>query len=496
MIRRNIASAANDAFDLIVVGGGVYGVALTLEAARRQLRPLLLERADYGGETSWNSLRIVHGGLRYLQSLDVRRHRESVRERQWLLSEFPDLVKPLSCLMPLYGDGLRRPAIVKGAMIVDALLSRIAASDAVGSARLPRARILSARETVARFPAARAAGLKGGALWYDAVMPDSQRIIIEMLHWASACGAVVANYAEADGLLRSRDRVAGVAVIDLLSGGGFEARAPIVVNCAGPWCEEVARRFDRAMPDIFPPSLAFNVLLDRQPIADDAVAVAPGYPGARTYFVHKCKGKMLAGTYHAPWSGPPRKDCVNTAMLDRFLSDLNLAIPDLDLTARDVLRVHAGLLPARHRNASELAARERIRHHADTGGPKGLYTVAGVKYTMARAVAEKTLRRMARVDRKPLPPLSDIRRPAAAHWYDAGDYRALLERDEQAAAEHVRSITNDESVVHLDDLILRRTDWGMDPAVGKDIAARVVQLMNWEPEKAVMGQSETTPVSR
>ncbi|MFB3103980.1 MAG: FAD-dependent oxidoreductase, partial [Pseudomonadales bacterium] len=107
---------ANDQFDLIVVGGGIYGACLVLESARRGLRPLLLERDDFGGGTSWNSLRIVHGGLRYLQHLDLARYRLSASEQAWWLNQFPDQVQPLSCLLPLYNRGLRSTHLMRAAL--------------------------------------------------------------------------------------------------------------------------------------------------------------------------------------------------------------------------------------------------------------------------------------------------------------------------------------------------------------------------------------------
>jgi glycerol-3-phosphate dehydrogenase len=103
VIERAVDRASAGDHDLIVVGGGIYGIALALEAARRGLKTLLVERADYGGATSWSNLRILHGGLRHLQNLDLVRFYESVGERRWFLRHFPDLVRPLPCLMPLYG---------------------------------------------------------------------------------------------------------------------------------------------------------------------------------------------------------------------------------------------------------------------------------------------------------------------------------------------------------------------------------------------------------
>src|SRR5689334_6547067 len=146
-LARDPRTAAAGSYDLLVVGGGFYGAMLTLEAARRGLSVMLVERDDFGGATSWNSLRIVHGGLRYLQSLDLSRYRESVAERRWFLEHFPDLVEPLPCLMPLYdpprGGWLRRPAAFRLAFAVDEALSRSQPG-----------RIVDAAETLRLFPAA------------------------------------------------------------------------------------------------------------------------------------------------------------------------------------------------------------------------------------------------------------------------------------------------------------------------------------------------------
>jgi glycerol-3-phosphate dehydrogenase len=123
IITRDPVGAVRGRYDLIVVGGGIYGVMILLEASRRRLNALLVERDDFGGQTSFNSLRIIHGGLRYLQTLDLHRFRESVSERQWFLRTFPDLIRPLPCLMPLHGDGLRRPPVLRAALAANDFLS-------------------------------------------------------------------------------------------------------------------------------------------------------------------------------------------------------------------------------------------------------------------------------------------------------------------------------------------------------------------------------------
>ncbi|HEU4752109.1 MAG TPA: FAD-dependent oxidoreductase, partial [Armatimonadota bacterium] len=323
MLPRDTDAAAAVSYDLIIIGGGIYGIMAALEAARRKLRPLLLERADFGGATSWNSLRIIHGGLRYLQSLDLHRFRESVPERRWFLRHFPDLVSPLECLMPLYGEGLRRTSILRAALRVNDLLSR-QRNLAVRSANaLPASRIIGPDETANRFPAVDRDGLKGGALWYDGVMTSSQRVVIESLRWATSYRARVLNYVEADSLLTNRSgAAAGIGAIDRVTGASMEFRAPSVLNLTGPWSRTLAARLDPRLgdrPELFQPSLAFNLFLDREPPAPLALAVRPRHSKSRTYFIHPWQGRTLAGTYHAPWSGPVDDVAPSDQQLDAFL---------------------------------------------------------------------------------------------------------------------------------------------------------------------------------
>ena len=139
--------ARTEQCDVAVIGGGIYGIALAFESARRGLRTVLVERDDFGGGTSRNWLRILHGGLRYLQTLDLHRFRESVAERSWFLRNFPDLVEPLACLMPLYGPGLRRPPTFRMAFMADAALGWRRNDGLAPSHRLPAGRVLDIQDT-------------------------------------------------------------------------------------------------------------------------------------------------------------------------------------------------------------------------------------------------------------------------------------------------------------------------------------------------------------
>jgi glycerol-3-phosphate dehydrogenase len=392
VIERNPKVAAQNRYDVIVVGGGIYGACVMLEAARRGKRTLLLERQDFGGATSWNSLRILHGGLRYLQTCDMIRFRESVRERRWFCRYFPELVQPLACLMPLYGRGLKRPIVMRAALALNDWLSYDRNQGVGAHQQLPPGSILGGAETIQMYPEVDRKGLLGGCVWYDAQMTHSQRVLIEILHWACARGGTALNYVGATRLLTSAGRVAGVVGRDEENDESFEYRAPTVINCAGPWSREVAESFDRDWPSLFQPSLAFNVLFDRQPLSSAAVAVQSKAPGSQVHFLVPWHGKQLAGTVHLPWQGPPTDSRPAEAQIQEFLDELNSVTPASDFRLTDIVRVFAGFLPTAQQGSAKLAKRPVVHKHWLQAGPQGLVSLSGIKYTTARAVAEQALR--------------------------------------------------------------------------------------------------------
>ncbi len=391
-IVRDPQAASGESYDLIVVGGGIYGAMLALESTRRGLRPLLLERDDFGGATSWNSHRIVHGGLRYLQGLDFQRFSESVRERSWFLRHFPDLVEPLPCLMPLYGEGARRPSILRVALLANHLLSRHR-NDGLRSDRvLESGGVMTRRETMSLFPGVRQERLRGGALWYDAVMTDAQRLLIEVLRWACAGGATCLNYVEATALWTGDEGVTGVEAVDHTDDAELSFNAPRIINCGGPWCREVASGFDCDLESLFRPSLAFNILFDREPVSEAALALSAPGAASHTWFLYGRRGRIYAGTAHYPWEGDTSDPQPSRGQVDAVIEDINAAAPSLDLRRHQILRVHAGLLPATATGSSDLVTEPVIWDHGAHDGPVGLFSVSGVKYTTARDVAERTLR--------------------------------------------------------------------------------------------------------
>ncbi len=159
-IIRDPHGASRETYDCIILGGGIYGVTCFLEASLRGLKPLLLEKGDFGEFTSFNSLRIIHGGFRYLQDLNITRILESSGERNFYLRQFPGFVRPLPCLLPLYGDGLKKPLILLGASLLYELLCFRKNRGLESSHLIPPVRVIGAVETKKLFPTVEMSGLR------------------------------------------------------------------------------------------------------------------------------------------------------------------------------------------------------------------------------------------------------------------------------------------------------------------------------------------------
>jgi len=485
LINRKPEQASLKTYDLIVVGGGIYGVSLALCATLRGLQPLLLERDDFGAATSFNSLRIVHGGLRYLQTMDLHRFFESVAERRWFMQNFPGLVEAMPCLMPLYGKGLKRPAIFKVALLLNDLLSFKRNRQVSAPGRIAAGKVIAPQVIKQLFPQVDTNGLQGGAVWYDGSMPDSQRLLIEMLKIACDEGAVALNYMPCQNVLIERQSVQGVVAKDAMTGQDIEFRSNVVVNTAGPWCREVASRADRDHAELFASSLAWNVLLDRSALSSHALAVTPPKPDGQTYFLRPWKGRLFAGTIHEPWQTVEKDPMPSMQSIDNFIEDLNLSIKGLNLSRKDILHITSGLLPAREEGSCKIAVRERILDHAAENGPQGLFSVSGVKFTTARLVAEKTLVRIFKhkLKHRDTQPRHRIPLREAAPVAGMFDFDWDPYSDQSDWKTALSTIINQESVQHLDDLVLRRTTIGSNPTVAREVAPLLCELFDWSAQR-------------
>jgi glycerol-3-phosphate dehydrogenase len=373
-------------FDVLVVGGGVYGLAIAYDAAQRGLAAALIERDDFGSGSSFNHLRTIHGGLRYLRTLDIPRARESVRERATLARIAPHAVRPLSFALPLY----RSLFAGKTAMRAGFLLDRLVAFDrntAIPSVlRVPAGRVVSRADAIQRFPGLRRRGLTGAAVWTDYVTPESDRLTFSFATAADDHGAVLANHVEAASLLTDGKRVTGVRARDRQNGRELEIAAQLTVNATGASVDDLLTPL--GLSTRMPLLKAMNLVTRR-----DAGEVALGgrSPSGRHLFLVPWRGRALLGTWESARALASNALDVAGEEVESFISELNQVFPALDLTLADVSLVHRGIVPAvRTATGVRLEGHERVRDHA-ADGIAGLISVAGTKYTTVRAVAERLI---------------------------------------------------------------------------------------------------------
>ncbi len=438
-MRRDLQALAEREHDLLVVGGGIHGAAAAWDAAQRGLKTALVEARDFGSGASWNSLKTIHGGLRYLQSFDLRRLRESVRERRALLRIAPELVRPLPFVVPVYGHGPKGREAFAAALRLYAWLSRDCSDGLREDRRVPAGRLLSPDELRERVPGATPDGLTGGALWWDAQVVSSERLTVAFVRAAADAGAVVANHAEAVSLLRDADRVCGARVRDALTGADLEVRARLVLNAAGPGVDDVLRRGGIRRPPI-PMLRAFNLVLKRPVVSWEGVG---GTADGRFLFLLPWRDRTLLGTDYAPadtLAGPTD--------VERILAKGVRAFPWAPLRRSDVALVHRGHVPA-EREAGRLLTRQLVVDHARADGVAGIVSMVGVKYTTARAVAEQSVDLVvARLGARTAPCRTSETPLAHARPLEGG------------LAERVRIAVADEMAYTLNDAMLRRLDLG------------------------------------
>jgi glycerol-3-phosphate dehydrogenase len=379
----------SETFDLLVVGAGIIGARVALEAARSGARIALVDARDFGWATSSASSKLVHGGLRYLQMYDFGLVREAHRERRALLDGIaPHLVRPLTFVLPVYRGAPHGSAVIAAGMVTYAALSgfRHAGARMVGAAR--------ARRLV---PSLRTERLVAAGVYEDAQTHDS-RLVLATVTAASRAGAVVANYMPITGLETAGGRIVGARAGDLL------IRCGMVVNAAGPWVDEVRRLENPGAEPIARLSKGVHLVLE-PPAEPWRAALTTPLPGGRVTFAAPWEGMLLLGTTDTEYCGDPGQVRVEPEDVKTVLGEAAVALPS-DVLARERVRYSFAGLRVLPRGTGSTATTHR--DEVIQTGTAGMVSVAGGKLTTHRQIALKVLRHLqpfsqARLTSDPLP---------------------------------------------------------------------------------------------
>ena len=275
---RDFQALGTQAYDLLVVGGGIHGLATAYAAAGRGLHVALVEAGDFGGSTSFNHQRTAHGGLRSLQTGRLGHARESILERRALARMAPRLLRPLPFLVGTYRSLTRSRLALRAAFRVDRFLGRDRNEELEPELHLPIAKLISRAATLKLFPGVRQDGLTGGANWYNYQILWANRLTIAFAEGAGARGARMVNYAAAIAPLKEGSRVTGMRVRDVLTGNEIDVRATLTINAAGARAGEVMALFGVSREFLL--LKAMNLVTSR-PASDIALAAPPWHSASR-----------------------------------------------------------------------------------------------------------------------------------------------------------------------------------------------------------------------
>ncbi|GAB2616737.1 glycerol-3-phosphate dehydrogenase/oxidase [Streptomyces capparidis] len=379
---------AGAAYDLLVIGGGILGTSVAWHAAQSGLRVAMVDAGDFAGATSSASSKLVHGGLRYLQTGAVRLVAENHHERRVLSRDVaPHLVNPLTFYLPVYKGGPHGAAKLGAGVFAYSALS--AFGDGVG-------RVISPARAARDVPGLRTDNLKAVAVYGDHQMNDA-RMAVMTVRAAVEAGAVVLNHAEVTGLRFTGGRVSGAELRDRVDGSEFGVQARLVLNATGPWVDHLRRMEDPgAAPSVRLSKGAHLVLRRRAPMR---AALATPVDKYRITFALPWEDHLLLGTTDETYEGDPGEVRATEADIAQILDEAAFSLRDEHLTRELMTYAFAGLrvLPGGPGDTAS-AKRETVV----TEGRGGMLSVAGGKWTTYRHIGRTVMDKLAKLPGAPL----------------------------------------------------------------------------------------------
>ncbi|MBN6056986.1 glycerol-3-phosphate dehydrogenase/oxidase [Nonomuraea sp. RK-328] len=514
-----LARMSAEELDVVVVGGGVVGAGVALDAATRGLDVGVVEARDFASGTSSRSSKLIHGGLRYLEQLNFELVREALQERSLLLQRIaPHLVRPVPFLFPLTHFGWERPYVGAGVALYDTL------GFASGVTRgVPGHRHLSRSRALRLAPALRKSAFTGAVQYWDAQVDDA-RYVMTLLRTAASYGAHVAPRAQVVGFLREGERVTGVRVCDLESGDEFEIRAQQVVNATGVWTDDIQELVGGRGQIHVRASKGIHLVVPRDRIHSYTGIILRTEKSV--LFVIPWGRHWIVGTTDTEWTLDKSHPAASRVDIDYLLDHVNevLSVP---LTRDDVEGVYAGLRPLLSGESDETS--KLSREHVVAHPVPGLVMIAGGKYTTYRVMAKDAVDAVAHGLDQRVPSSCTDRIPLAgaegyqALWnsrhriaHDSGLHVARIEHllqrygslidevlelirddrtlarplngaDDYLRAEIVYAATH-EGARHLNDVLTRRTRISIETfhrgqAVAQEAAELMAGPLGWDAEQ-------------
>ena len=509
-------------FDAVVIGGGMAGAGVARDLALRGASVALFEKGDFASGTSSKSSKLIHGGLRYLELAEFRLVRESLREKKTLERLAPHLVRPLPFLVPVYRGSKRGLITVRIGMWLYDLLTP--------GKQTERFRVVPPVEALALEPSIQAADLRGAGYYFDDLLLFPERLCLENALSAARHGARVHNYCEVEEVTRGPRGLDGVRVRDLLTGQVHTARAPVIVNCAGPWVDRLRELAGvrEAGARVLRTTKGIHCLLPR--MTEHAVYLSTA--DDRMIFVIPWRQFSMVGTTDTDFDGDPDRLWATRQEVEYLLGAVRPALPDPRVALDQVVYTYAGVRPLAFEEGAA-ASRVSRDHKVVVEGPEGRFlSITGTKLTCFRSLAEEVGDRVMRALGRGVPSRTaeltldglddEAGKIEARTWMDVSEEMAatglsretleilvetygrgfarvlallrklpdgaerLCPRNPEIVAQ-LHHAVREEMAVSLQDFLLRRTGIGQSPCLGLDcfesVGRRMGELAAWSPRR-------------
>jgi len=474
-VQRNLTALSEQTFDLLIIGGGIFGAGAARDAAMRGLRVALVEQGDFASGTSSRSSKLIHGGFRYLEQKAFGLVAEASRERRILQTIAPHRVKPLSFLLPVYkGDPRPLWEMRLGMTIYDVLaLFRNAGNH----------HTLGPSQVHTIEPRLETRDLRGAIQFYDC-QEDDARFCIDNIMDADRMGAVCANYCQLTGFRTEDDKIVAATVTDRISGNPFEIRAKTFINAAGPWVDRIGQMAPSASSNSRPslsPTKGVHILLPAITLAHGVFF--QGRSDGRMIFILPWNDCSLVGTTDTDFHDDPGKVAADSSDVDYLLARAAEIFPSAHFKPSDVIATVAGVRPLLKSNSADPSSRSREHQLIQTGD--NFLSLCGGKYTTYRLVAKQAVDRIyemlgskapaCRTGREHIP---DFRPPTS------GD---PIAQSPSVFASDVTHAVQQEMAMSVEDVMWRRTSLmlskGGGEATARSVTAIIQPLLGWSDEQ-------------
>jgi len=383
--QHNIQRASTELFDVVVIGGGITGAGIALTAARKGWKTLIIDKHDFAFGTSSRSAKMIHGGLRYLQNLQIKLVKEALHEREHLLKEYPHLVKPQPFFMPIYKSRLSKIKLGIGLSGYDYL---------TGESSMPKHAEIDLEEVKQRFPQLKTDAMVGGFVYYDAKTNDA-RLTNEVIQEAVDLGAIALNYFELDSFQKGNTKIKNITCIDKISKQTYTIKSKVFISATGIWTDEILKNFDKNdTKKYMMPSKGVHLIISADHFPKDCVMLLPTANGdGRMIWCMPWDDNLnVVGTTDTDYADQNDEMHIHSDEVSYILDSVNAQFKDKQLTKDDILSVYAGIRPLLNDNDDSKKSNQRSRDYQIWWNNDNMLTISGGKLTSFLSMAENCIK--------------------------------------------------------------------------------------------------------